>query len=64
MVERVRNAIAGLGVRVGQNTLSLSASFGIAERHAGENISDTINRADAALFDAKRAGRNRYEISG
>jgi diguanylate cyclase (GGDEF)-like protein len=63
VVERVRRAIADLNLTAGDTRLALSASFGIAERHAGENISDTIKRADAALFDAKRAGRNRCEIS-
>lgn len=63
VVERVRSAIAGLDMEVNSQRLELSASFGIAERRPGENISDTIKRADTALFDAKRAGRNRYEIS-
>jgi diguanylate cyclase (GGDEF)-like protein len=63
VVDRVRNAIAGLDMQIGEQALELSASFGIAERRQGESVSDAINRADAALYDAKRAGRNRVEVA-
>ena len=63
VVERVRHAVMALDIRAGDARLSLSASFGIAERREGENVSETINRADTALFDAKRAGRNCYRIA-
>jgi diguanylate cyclase (GGDEF)-like protein len=63
VVERMRQAIAGIEMTADDQALQLSASFGIAERKPGERISDTINRADAALFEAKRNGRNRYETA-
>lgn len=63
VVERMRNAIANIDMKAGEAPLNLSASFGIAERRPGESISDTINRADGALFEAKRQGRNRYAIA-
>jgi len=37
----------------------ITLSIGIAEYTAGENIPDLIERADVALYEAKRAGRNR-----
>ena len=37
----------------------LSASFGIADCTAGEPVRDVFRRADAALYQAKAAGRNR-----
>jgi diguanylate cyclase len=40
---------------LGQITLSV----GVAEYYPGESISDFIGRADAALYEAKRGGRNR-----
>jgi diguanylate cyclase (GGDEF)-like protein len=64
VVDRMRMAIAGLDLSASGARLSLSASFGIAQLRPGENISDTINRADAALFAAKHNGRNRYEVAG
>ena len=36
-----------------------TASFGVAESRAGDVLIDLIARADTALYDAKRAGRNR-----
>jgi diguanylate cyclase (GGDEF)-like protein len=63
IVERLRTAICELNICVDDQSLELSASFGIAEYRPGENISETLNRADTALFAAKRAGRNRCEIA-
>jgi len=63
VVERVREAISEIEMQAGDETLRLSASFGVAERRPGESIFDTISRADAALFEAKRHGRNRCEIA-
>lgn len=40
-----------------------SFSAGLAEYHHGETLSDFIERADAALYQAKRLGRNRIEIA-
>jgi len=63
IVERLRTTIYELHIGIGDQTIKLSASLGIAEYRPGESISETINRADAALFAAKRAGRNRCEIA-
>ena len=43
---------------------SAFASTLAAYQGAGESLSETINRADKALYAAKGAGRNRYEIAG
>jgi diguanylate cyclase (GGDEF)-like protein len=63
VVERIRGDINALRVRSGDDQIEVSASFGIAERVKGESISETITRADGALYAAKRAGRNRYDIA-
>ena len=36
-----------------------SASIGVAMFRAGEAVSDTLARADRALYSAKESGRNR-----
>lgn len=41
---------------------SATASVGISEWRHGESLSDLLHRADMALLDAKRSGRNRIAI--
>lgn len=40
---------------------SISASFGLSTYRLGERFSETLNRADAALLQAKAHGRDRIE---
>ncbi len=42
---------------------TVTASFGVAERRAGENLGDWIRRSDLALYQAKNEGRNRVVTS-
>ena len=44
-------------------TAPLSLSFGVVLAHAGENIQDAVHRADQALYEAKRQGRNRAVVA-
>jgi diguanylate cyclase (GGDEF)-like protein len=57
--ERVRAAIAAAPVEAEARALAVTASFGCAERAAGEAPHALMARADARLYEAKRAGRNR-----
>jgi diguanylate cyclase len=43
----------------GETLGSITLSIGVAQHVAGEPIGDTLARADACLYAAKRAGRNR-----
>ncbi|MOA42222.1 diguanylate cyclase [compost metagenome] len=63
LIERLRSGLRGLRVAVGSEELSLTASFGVAERLAGESYSQTLNRADAALLEAKNSGRDRCVLA-
>ncbi|MBO3275841.1 biofilm regulation diguanylate cyclase SiaD [Pseudomonas schmalbachii] len=63
VIDRVRADIRGLSVRVGTEILSVTASFGVAEHQPGDNYSQTLNRADTALLEAKRSGRDKCVYS-
>jgi diguanylate cyclase (GGDEF)-like protein/PAS domain S-box-containing protein len=55
LAEEIRAAIAELPF----GTMgSLTVSVGVAEAHAGEDLTTWLERADQALYRAKRAGRN------
>jgi diguanylate cyclase (GGDEF)-like protein len=43
--------------------LRMTISIGVAAWQAGEDVGQTINRADAALYDAKDAGRNCVQVA-
>jgi len=47
----------------GEKPLEVTASLGVAQRGADEPLESLIHRADMALYEAKRAGRNRYEVA-
>jgi two-component system, cell cycle response regulator len=57
--EELRRQLADLSFKEAGQTFSITASFGVAERAANESIDQLLKRADAALYQAKRSGRNR-----
>lgn len=64
LAERLRAATASLMVPWSTQELRVSASFGVADWGAHEPYADVFHRADAALYAAKRAGRDRVVLSG
>jgi diguanylate cyclase (GGDEF)-like protein len=42
--------------------ISITCSCGVAEYALGESIKDVIHRADQALYEAKRAGKNQVAV--
>ena len=61
VVERLRNALANAHIWQDRPELKVTFSAGIASMLPSESIQDTVARADAALYRAKEAGRNRTE---
>jgi diguanylate cyclase (GGDEF)-like protein len=57
--ERLRAAIAELRIRAAGRTVTMTCSFGAAEWSDGDSIDRFLKRADDALYEAKRSGRNR-----
>ena len=60
-LERVRAAVAATPVALPEDgmVLRLTVSIGAAQLQAGENPTALLQRADEALYEAKRLGRNR-----
>jgi len=61
VVERLRSALANAHIWKDRPELKVTFSAGIAAMLPSESIQDTVARADAALYRAKEAGRNRTE---
>lgn len=62
--EAWREAVLRLQVPHQDATLSVTVSMGVAERGAGAHADDLLRRADQALYEAKRGGRNRVVAAG
>lgn len=63
--ERLRAAVAGQTFTVratGRSIGSITVSVGVAAYRVGESLSAWLERADAALYQAKQAGRNRVVV--
>ena len=63
VAERLRLNVQALMIDVGGREARVTASFGIAQRAAGETQASTLERADMALYRAKHEGRNRVIIT-
>ena len=60
IADRMRQHIRETHIESASSTLNVTASFGVASYpDDGENIDKLIASADAALYQAKRTGRNR-----
>lgn len=60
---RLRQGFAGQAIEGLPEHERFTASFGAAQWEHGESYSDIFKRADAALYKAKRAGRNRVRTA-
>ncbi len=56
---RMLAAVARLELRAGASTFRITASAGVACLEGRGSGPEVLARADAALFEAKRTGRNR-----
>ncbi len=63
VAERVRNTVAERPLVTEENPISVSVSLGVARAtSATPDLEVLISRADAAMYIAKREGRNRVEF--
>ncbi len=58
--ERLRQAVASVPGEYGGEALKVTASFGVvASEQSGFDLKNLLSHGDAAMYDAKRQGRNR-----
>jgi two-component system, cell cycle response regulator len=59
LAEHFREAVSELAIRAGDETIVVTCSVGVAEWEPGDSIDSLLRRANVALYEAKRSGRNR-----
>lgn len=63
VLERLQAALAASPLSVSGGLVTLRFSAGVAERQADEALEQVLERADAALLDAKRQGKAMVNLS-
>jgi diguanylate cyclase (GGDEF)-like protein len=62
-VQRIAEQLSAMQVSPIEPQYRITASMGITEYKAGEEVELSMDRADKALYDAKRTGRNKIVIA-
>jgi diguanylate cyclase (GGDEF)-like protein len=62
-LERLHQKVGALRILHGTAAVGVTLSGGLAEHHAGENVAQTLERAERALQEAKSQGRGRIVVS-
>lgn len=64
IAERLRRLVSENVLTYEEHKISLTVSIGLAQYRDGESgIEEPLARADAAVYDAKKAGRNRVSVA-
>ena len=58
VAERLRVAVGGRPIQIGDKALEVTVSIGLAAHAPGHDLDKLVERADAAMYAAKQAGRN------
>ena len=61
--ERIRKTIEKLNIRCGEQRIPVTASIGTASLNHGESKESLLERADKALYEAKKTGRNKVTVA-
>lgn len=63
-LERIRAAVAKLRFEAQGENVPITVSAGVVSWRSGESVDAVLDRADQALYEAKRLGRNQVVTSG
>ncbi|MCG7890029.1 MAG: sensor domain-containing diguanylate cyclase [Candidatus Thiodiazotropha endolucinida] len=64
LAQRICDKVAAMPYQEGQQLISITVSVGASEIEDGDiDFNDLLNRADKALYEAKKRGRNQVVIS-
>lgn len=61
-IERLREQVQALKVVVGATELGVTVSAGLTQHKADETLTQTLERADRLLYEAKHQGRDRVVV--
>lgn len=65
VIDRLRRGLGEMPIDLGeQGEVKMTASFGIAELAPDKSVIDSVGKADLAMYEAKRAGRNQVRVWG
>ena len=61
LAERLRSSVEAMVFEYKDDKINITMTFGIAESGSESSVDDIIMKADNALYEGKRRGRNRVE---
>jgi diguanylate cyclase (GGDEF)-like protein len=64
LAERIREELASAPVETTAGPIAVTASFGVSSFPAEPSAAELFAAADRALYEAKRAGKNRVVVAG
>ena len=64
IAERMREHIESHTLAYGMETIHITASLGVSALRGDDDVHSLVSRADKAMYQAKRSGRNRVCVDG
>ena len=62
IIERIVEKISHTLLKYNEHLIKISVSMGVTKHKKGDTIKTLLQRADEALYEAKKEGKNRYKI--
>lgn len=63
LAERIRTSIEHHTLAYDMNAIKITASLGVSSLLADDSLESFINRADEAMYESKRSGRNQVKVA-